>query len=213
MGRPRPLPARSRVPLRRRRPASPRTVGRWAVVAVLSVSLITVVTTSLTRAERERARWGSSAPVLVTSRPVRAGESLDGVVEVRDWPAGLVPEGALTDRDELPAGAVSPTDRGAGEPITTATSGAAEEAGNQPQVAVPTPGVRPDLAIGDRVSLWATYDPALAGGRPTTRRIDDDARVTGVHDDAVVVAVDPGDVDEVVESAALATVTIVSERR
>lgn len=211
MGRPRP-PARSRLPLHRRRPTSARQLGRWAVVACLSSTLAFVVATSLARAERERERWGPTEPVLVTARPVAAGEPLAGAVEVRSWPRGLVPEGALRSPDELTAGAAATVDRAAGEPVTAASGGAGPGAA-LPEVAVPTPGVRPDLEVGDRVTLWATYDPSLAGARPTTRRIGGDARVASLTDDAVVVAVDTEQVREVVEAAALATVTVVSERR
>ncbi|MBX3312796.1 MAG: SAF domain-containing protein [Actinobacteria bacterium] len=213
MGRPRPSPARSRVPLHRRRPASPRSVGRWAVVAVLSISLAAFVAAAVGRAERDRARWGAGEPVLVTTRPVRAGEPLADAVEVRRWPVGLVPDGALSSPAEMPVGATAPDDRAAGEPVTSATVRAASDGVARPEIAVPTPGVRPQLTVGDRVSLWATYEPSLAAGRPTTRRIDDDATVTAVQDDAVVVAVDADEVGEVVEATALATVTVVSERR
>ncbi len=109
-------------------------------------------------------------------------------------------------------GAVVATDRAAIAEATTAAFATGSD-GTRPLVAVPTPGVRPELAVGDPVSLWATYDPSLAAGRPSTARLDTEATVASVSDDAVVVAVEADQVGEVVEATALATVTVVSERR
>lgn len=212
MGRAHPSPARSRVPAHRRFATTPRAFARWAAVVALATLLASIVGSAVADARQARRRWGDTVPVLVTARPVAAGQPLAGAVTVADWPAGLVPADALGSPDALGEGAVAIAPRGAGEPITaTALAPAGDRA--RPLVAVPTTGARPDLATGDRVAVWATYDPSLAAGRRTTSPVTESATVVSVRDDAVVIAVDREDVAAVVEATALATVTVVSERR
>lgn len=212
MGRAHLSPARSRVPLHRRVASSPRALGRWALVVSLALLLAAVVDAALGDARQARRRWGDTVPVLVTTGPVGAGQPLAGAVTVVDWPVGLVPAGALRSPDALTEGALAAAPRAAGEPVTAAALAPVGDRA-RPLVAVPTPGARPDLSPGDRVAVWATYDPSLAGGRPTTSAVTDAAVVVSVREDAVVIAVDPGAVGAVVEATALATVTVVSERR
>jgi len=196
----------------RRIRTAPRTTARWLVVAALAAVLAVLVATAVGRAERARAEWGRRVPVVVTSAAIRPGDPLAGAVTLATWPAALAPDGALTSLDDLPDGATATAARAAGEPLTDAAI-ADPAHDRRPLVAVPTPGVRPELAVGDPVSLWATYDPSLAAGRATTARIDTEATVASLAEGAVVVAVEPERVGEVVEAASLATVTVVSERR
>ncbi|MCB0977936.1 MAG: hypothetical protein KDB02_10805 [Acidimicrobiales bacterium] len=188
------------------------TLARWALVGLLSLLLASTVGAVTTRAERERRRWGTQVPVLVTARAVDNGSPLRGAVRVTHFPEALVPADAFSSEDDLPAGATASGGRSAGEPVTRAGISTATASG-PPRVAVPTPGPRPRLSIGDHVSIWATYDPSLAGTKPATTRIAAGATVVAIGDDDVVVAVSDESVGEVVEAAALATVTVVSERR
>lgn len=212
MGRAHPSPARSRVPLHRRVATSPRALGRWALVVALAVLLASVVDAALGDANEARRRWGDTVPVLVTARPIDPGQHLADAVTVVDWPVGLVPAGTLRSPDDLAEGAVAAAPRAAGEPVTAAALAPSGDRA-RPLVALPTTAARPELSPGDRVAVWATYDPSLAGGRPTTSAVVDGAVVVSVRDDAVVIAVDPAAVGAVVEATALATVTVVSERR
>lgn len=212
MGRPRPISARTRPARTRRATARPRVTIRWLVVAGLAAALALVVSDAVLDAERARDAWGERVPVLVVSAPVRAGEPLADSVEIASWPAGLAPDSALSAAGELPEGALAAVDRASGEPVTPAALDTGPGS-SRPLVAVATPGPRPELAVGDPVSLWATYDPSLAAGRPTTSRLDTEATVASLDDASVVVAVEPERVADVVEATALATVTVVSERR
>lgn len=205
-------PARSRVPLRRR-PMPPRSGLRWSIVAMLTVALVVLTSGVLSRAETARRRWGTTVPVLVTSRPVPAGAPFTGSVEVRSYPRALVPDGALDDPDDIPKGAVATSPHPAGEALTRTAVAPGVQASGGPLVAVATTGARPRLKVGDRVSLWATYDPSLARGRATTSIVTAGATVVVTAADSIVVEVHAEDVRDVVEATALATVTVVSERR
>ena len=191
MGRAPISPRRRRSP-GRRSVRGPRAIAvrRWAVVAALAVVSGLAVGGLVARAERDRARWGERVPVVVAVRPVAEGEPLAAAVRVASWPSGLVPDGAYPWPAALPEGAVATGPLARGAPITEAGTVAAGSRRSRPLVAVPTPGVRPTVRPGDRVSLWATYDPSLAGSQPSTRRVGGDAVVTSVDEGAVVVAVD-----------------------
>lgn len=209
MGRVRsPIP-RSRLPLHRRAVADPAVFRRWLLVVALATLTALLTNRLLTETGRTRERWGRTRPVLVLRHPVAAGDPLAGSVETVRWPVALTPRRAVT---TLPseARAAGPLDRGA--PVTAAAVAPADlgRSGDRRRVAVPVGAARLPLARGDRVDVWATVDPSLTRGRLATRRIADDAIVASAGNRSVVVAVDPREVADVAEAAALATVTLVA---
>lgn len=174
--------------------------------------LASTVTAMTSRAENDRRRWGRMVPVVVTARALPPGAELRGAVRVVQFPAAVAPADAISDIADLPAGSTVRTARSAGEPVTRAWLSSTSTS-DRPLVAVPTPGPRPRLSAGDQVSIWATYDPSLAGTEPTTKKVADHAAVATSSEDAVVVEVDEERLEEVVEATALATITLVSEPR
>lgn len=196
---------RSRVPLHRRLRQDPAAARHWLLVIVLAWLLASLVGQALERADQARARWGRTSAVWVADQPVRAGAPLAGALRHRRWPAALVPPAAI---GEVPAGAraAGPIDAG------TAVTGAMVEAtvAERRTVAIPVDGARLPVHEGDRVDVWATADPAVAAeGTPATHRVASGARVVSSSDAAVVLAVAPGQVAEVAEAAATASVTLV----
>ena len=77
-------------------------------------------------------------------------------------------------------------------------------------MAVATGTARLPLSPGERVDIWATVDPSLAGAELTTKRIAVAALVTSAGPTTVVVAVQPAEVSDVAAAVALATVTLVA---
>lgn len=183
------------------------------MVAVAAVTVGAVVGTTVSRAEQAHAAWGSTVPVVVATRSVRAGDRLAGAVTVTRWPRRLVPTGALQDPRDLPAGARAAGPVADGAPVVAAIVDRGPGADGRPRVAVPSGSVRLPLRPGDRVSVWATVDPSRSDGRGGTRSVTTGAVVVSSTAETTVLAVAPGDVPAVVEAAALATVTLVSERR
>ena len=108
-----------------------------------------------------------------------------------------------------PAGAraAGPIDPGA--PITRSLVDAADDAGRR-RVALPVGSAPLPLDPGDRVDVWATTDPSFADGVLATRRVAAGAVVASADHASVVVAVAPGEVAELAEAAALATLTLVA---
>lgn len=209
MGRVRSSVPRTRLPLHQRALADPAALRRWLLVAVLASTTTVITARVLAGAEAARQQWGQTRSVLVVERRVAAGQALAAAVGETRWPLALIPDGALA---HLPAGAEAVGPLGPGTLITetlVAQPGSAGRTGRR-RVALPTGAARLPLDQGDRVDVWATVDPSLAGGRLTTRRVAVDAVVTSAGSRSVVVAVTAHEAAEVAEAAALATVTIVA---
>lgn len=211
MGRVRPSTVRrrvprSRLPLHRRVLADPAVARRWLVVAVLATLTAGLTARVVGGAEAERRAWGHTRAVLVLDRSVEPGDPLGGAVRTARWPAALVPPGAVA---ALPPGAEAGAAAGPGVPVTPALVADAADPDPRRHLALPLGDASLPVEPGDRVEVWATVDPALAGGRPATRRVADDAEVRSTRGTTVVVAVDPADVAEVAGAAALATVSLV----
>jgi len=211
VGRVRSSVPRSRLPLHRRPFADPASLRRWLLVAALAVTTAAITGHVLSSAEAARRRWGDTRPVLVVGRALQAGDPLAEAVTEARWPTALVAAGTLVRADDLPEGAVASGSATAGSPVTDAlVARRGDDSGDgRRRVALP-PGTAPlPLERGDRVDVWATVDPSLAGGELATRRVASAAVVTSARPDSVVVAIEPDEVAEVAEAAALATVTLV----
>lgn len=197
---------RSRLPLHRRPFADPVAYRRWLVAGALALAVAMATSHLLSTAAAARHRWGDTRTVLVTRHPVKAGDGLTGATEKMQWPIALIPEGTLT---RLPTDARSVGALAGGMPITEAALVRAGGGGrDRKRIAVATNNARLPLRPGDRVDVWATVDPSLAGTDLTTRRIAVAALVTSATPRTVVVAVRAREVPGVAEAVALATVTL-----
>lgn len=195
---------RSRAPLHRRLLLDPRALRRWAVTVAAAVAVTAAVGRTLARAEEVHARWGPTRPVLVTEAAVAAGRPLAGSVRTEEWPVALVADGAL---GAVADGARAGGDLAAGA-LVTETDVVAPGTGGRRRLAVPVGDARLALAPGDQVDVWATFDPSLAGGGPTTRRIADAATVAATDGPVVALEVAPGEVAPLAAALATATVTL-----
>jgi hypothetical protein len=195
------------VPLHRRAQADPAAARSWLAVAALALAAAALVGHAVGGAQRAEQRWGHRRTVLVTTRTVRAGTPLAGAVRPQAWPEGLVPPRALR---AIPPGAWAAADLDPGVALSAAAvRGPGQGRGRRRTVALRAGDAPLPVREGDRVDVWATVDPSLAGDKPATRRIAVGAVVTAASDRTVVVAVEPGEVAQVARAATLATVTLV----
>jgi hypothetical protein len=208
VGRIRASVPRSRLPLHRRPFADPAALRRWLLVAALAAATGLLVSRAMSAATAARERWGDTRTILVASRARAAGEPLAGATRAVRWPAGLVPDGAVT---ALQPGARSTGPVDAGTPITRSLVSTGDGDGDgRRRVALPVGSAPLPVDPGDRVDVWATTDPSVGDGGLETRRLAAGAEVTSADHVAVVVAVDPADVADLAAAAALATVTLVA---
>lgn len=199
-----------RPPRRRSQSVGKRARRRWAAVLILATLVSATVAAALSRAEAERSRWGTTRPVLVTTTEVKAGHPIGRATRIEQWPRTLVPQQALGHQSELPHGAVATIDLPAGMPLSPGQV-SNNQAKKRPSIAFANGDHTLVLNPGDVVSVWATADPSLSGGSPSTHRITKDAIVVTANSDSTVVAVEPKDLADAVAASALATVTLVSE--
>ena len=205
------LPSRPRRSVRPLRPRLPRRALLWYLAAAaLAVTTALVVQGALDRAARAEAAYGATRPVAVVTGAVEAGATVGpSDVEVRTWPAGLVPAGAL---DVAPTGRVAMVDLVVGEPLVAGrvagdgADGAAALLGPGER-ALPVPLAVPGLplGVGDHVDVLAGGAP---GGGPTGDLPVDVVTADVVASDATVVR--PGEEVAVlavgrVDAAAIAT--------
>ncbi|HUF32177.1 MAG TPA: Flp pilus assembly protein CpaB [Acidimicrobiales bacterium] len=203
-------------PTRRRRPTLPRRPGPFWLLAVALAALTAIVAgRGLGVATADLARYGDPGPVLVAVRHVPAGSPLStDDTEVRSLPAALVPDGAVRTRAD---GRVAATDLYPGEVVLSARlapEGLSPVAALLPPgtrgVAVPAGPAALALRTGDVVDVLATFDLTGTGsgdGEPTfpvARR----ALVVDVGDDAVTLAVAPGEAARVAFALTAGTVTL-----
>lgn len=210
MGRIRTRVPRSRLPLHRRLVADPSVLRRYLVVVVLAALTAMLVQRLLAEAERVRHQWGDTRYVMVVSKAIEAGEPLAPATASVRWPVALLPSDPVED---LADGAVAVASLDRGTPLTASlvTSGSATGLDDRQRIAVPIGRAPIPVSKADRVDVWATVDPSLAGGELSTRRVAADAVVVSAGPDAVVVAVEAPEVDDVAEAAALATITLVAK--
>lgn len=168
----------------------------WAVVAVLAGLAAATVQAQLSSVAAERDRRGATRTVLVATEHLEAGDPVAAAPTA--LPVAALPDSAL---DELPDGAVVRQRVAAGEVLTrldvTGRAGPATlaEPGNV-VVALSDPLAR-DVAVGLSVQV-------SADGLVVAR----DARITGVVDDVVFVAVSERDGPGVAAAAQQGTASL-----
>ena len=157
------------------------------------------VSSAVAGAERARAAWGATRPVLVVQHPRRAGDELRaGDVALVERPRATLPGGAL---DRLPDGAVLTAAVVEGEVLVAerlADAHLSAVAARLPTgtraVAIPVEtGSAPPLAVGDHVDLLVALPAEAAGSGPPGFTLADGVLVVAVDEAAVTVAV-PRDV-------------------
>jgi Flp pilus assembly protein CpaB len=174
----------------------------WIAAAALTALTMSVVSRVTASAAAERERWGEHVLVAVALDDVAPGEEIDA--ELRPVPAALVPGGGLRELPDGPAAAWI----GAGEVVLAARvapAGLSAVAALLPSgtrgVAIPI-GLAPlPVEIGDRVDV---HGSALLASN---------ALVVAVGEEAITVAVDRDDADDVAYEAATGTVTLVLSGR
>ena len=210
MGRVHSPVTRHRLPLRQRALLDPRALRRWVLVLIAAVTTATLVAQVVVRAEQTRDRWGGRQTVLVVDRPLVAGEAVTDALRAESWPLAVVPEGSFSRSEAVPIGAVASGPLAPGTPLTDVAVLAPDDAPDRPRLAVPVGLAVLPLSAGDTVEVWATVVGGGPSGRPVTRRVTGGATVVVAEEETVVLAVDDGDIAEVAEAAALATVTLVA---
>ena len=186
----------------RARRAAARSLVRRVAVGLLAVATGLLVTSLVASAEAARDRWGRTRPVVVATRDLSPGDTIEGSdVEVRTLPEAAAGSTALR---EAPTGAVVSQPVVAGEALVgqrlapDGLSGvAALVPAGQRAVAVPLgPMGAPPLAIGDLVDVLAVVPVAADGvadagadtGEPAFP-LAEDAMVVDVGEQSVSVAV------------------------
>jgi hypothetical protein len=154
------LAARARLRLARR-----RSLGRLAATGSVALGAWAGAST-LGAMTDARGAWGTTVPVVVADVALAPGDHAgEATVSVRDWPAALVPPGALRAVPD----AVVRQDVAAGEPLDATDIGpGAGPAGLLPEgwvaVAVPLDAARrPPLATADLVGVVVAGE-RIAGG-------------------------------------------------
>jgi pilus assembly protein CpaB len=152
-----------------------------------------------------------TTPVVVARRDLHAGDviAVDDTA-VREWPAAVVPPGAL---HEAPLGRALRADVAAGEALVAPRVAGAGTHG--PAAALPdgwravavVPGTLPPLAAGAVVDVYAVADPAASGDQPALR-VAAAARVVAVDDGTVTIAVPESLVGRVTAAAATGAVSL-----
>jgi hypothetical protein len=126
----------------------------WLAVAVAAGTAAVSMLTVTNRLDDERARWGTPVDVLVASRDIAPGDTVDGAVSTRSYPAALVPESAAS---RVAVGSIARRHIGAGVIITRADLAAGSAPRSlleQGQVAVAVvEHVRTGVRVGDRVTV------------------------------------------------------------
>jgi Flp pilus assembly protein CpaB len=193
---------RARLRLRR------RPVLWWLAVVGLSLTIGLVLESGLSRAQADARRFGAPTEVAVARVDLAAGATAGpATVELRPWPEGLVPDGAL---NRVPEGLVVSQAILAGEPVVETRLGAEHLVPpGRRALALPTGpgglGVRP----GDRVDLLATFDPLVApAGEDPTVTVAQAATVVSVRARSITVAVTETEAPRVAFALAQATITL-----
>jgi Flp pilus assembly protein CpaB len=186
----------------RARRAAARPLVRRVAVGLLAAATGLVVTSLVASAEAARDRWGRTRPVVVATRDLSPGDTIEvSDVEVRTLPEAAAGSTALR---EAPTGAVVSQPVVAGEALVgqrlapDGLSGvAALVPAGQRAVAVPLgPMGAPPLSIGDLVDVLAVVPVAADGladagadtGEPAFPLVED-AIVVDVSEQSVSVAV------------------------
>ena len=161
----------------------------WAVVAVLAGLAAVTMQGQISSVAAERDRWGATRTVLVATGHHEAGDPV--AAEPMTLPVAALPDTAL---DVLPDGAIVRQRVAAGEVLTqldlTGRSGPATLAEPGTVVVALSDPLARDVAVG--LSVQVSADGLVVAG---------DARITGVVDDVVFVAVSERDGPSVAAAA------------
>jgi Flp pilus assembly protein CpaB len=190
----------------------PRVARVLAVVVALGGAL--AFTSWASGAEAQRRAWGEAQEVVVVVAPVAVGDAIGaGDVELRSFPAAVVPVGAAT---TPPLGQIAIADLHPGEILLLArlapdgTRGAAALVGpGRRAIAVPTGPGAVDVGIGDHVDVLVAFAPTgVDDGDDPALVVAADALVVAVSDDTVTVAVEAFDAPRVAFALANGAVTL-----
>jgi len=186
--------------------------ARRTIALGLALVTATVVARTNSAADSARRSWGETRPVVVARRDLRAGEVVHTVdVVARDWPAAVVPPGALSD---APVGRALRADVVAGEALVAprvagaGTPGAAAVVPDGWRAIAVVPGAVPELAAGAVVDVYAIGDPTADAGEQRSTRVASEARVLAVDDGTVTIAVPEALVARVTSAAATGAVSL-----
>jgi Flp pilus assembly protein CpaB len=196
-----------------------RTAAAWWIVAAAAAGLAGERALDAGRAAAEaRAGWGESVVVAVAVHDLELGDvvasgDVDVIVEPR--PRATVPAGALAD---VPVGRVIVAPVLAGEVLVDRrvapdglTGTAALVPAGHRAVAVPIDAglgaVSPEVGVGDRVDVLATFD-VTDGSEPPTGTVAAGVTVVAVADTSVSVSVPVDDAPRVAFAAARGTVAL-----
>ena len=208
MRRPRPSPLRPLALWRARLRLRRRPVLWWLAVVGLSLSVGLVLESGLSRAQADARRFGEPVRVVVAAVDLAAGAMAGPeTVQLRPWPAALVPAGALT---TVPDGQVVSQAILAGEPVVEARLGADRlvPPGSR-ALALPTGPGALGVRVGDRVDLLATFDPLVApAGEDPTVTVARAATVVAVRARSITVAVTEAETPRVAFALSQATITL-----
>jgi Flp pilus assembly protein CpaB len=206
--RPRPSPLRPLALWRARLRLRRRPVLWWLAVVGLSLSVGLVLESGLSRAQADARRFGEPVPVIVARVDLAAGAMVGPeTVELRPWPASLVPDGAVT---AMPDGQVVSEAILAGEPVVESRLGADRlvPPGSR-ALALPTGPGSLGVRVGDRVDLLATFDPLVApAGEDPTVTVARAATVVAVRARSITVAVTAAETPRVAFALSQATITL-----
>lgn len=200
----------ARSPLGRR--ALARRGGAWALATAVAL----LVTLTVSDAHRTRRSWGTTSPVVVMARTVSSGEELtDADTELRRWPVGLIPPGALRER---PSGQRLAATAHAGEVLveprlarSRVGSAAAVLPDGSAAIAVPLGAAPPPLSTGDRVDVLAMVanDPWAAGGPGTVDAVARGAEVIDLGEGHATIVVTRDEVEPTVAAVLSGNLTLV----
>ncbi len=200
---------RSRMPLHRRLLAARSSVAYWAAVLLLALTTATVVSRVMDRATAAERRLGPVRRVLVARAPLRAGERLTRDNTTRETrPLAQLPDGALADG---PVGASVLGSVARGEILTRARlqTAATDQPNGTAAIAVPLGDTPLSVRPGDRVDVYATYDPALMPrGATATSRVAVRAEVVRAGRTAATVRVTDAEATDLAGAVARATLTV-----
>jgi Flp pilus assembly protein CpaB len=179
----------------------------WALVVSVAAASAGLVIDRATEAEAARRRWGHDRAVAVATVDLPAGRTIGATdVRIERWPLAVGPPDAL---GTVAPGTIVSSAIGAGEPLVPRRLGrpqggpiAAVLAAGRRAVTVPTGDAPPAVEPGDRVDLVAA---GLALDAVVVAR---DAEIVQTTERAVVVAVDPAEVEAVAGALVNGTVVI-----
>lgn len=193
--------SRWRIPLTRRMARHP--LAWWALVVCAALTVGLTSQNLLTEAAQARDGWGEQTTVLVVQSELERGESVAASVAPVVVPMFLSPRDVIID---VPRGAVAAATLTPGEILVQRHLGSLDSAppGELPVdavgVSIPRSPSTPDLSVGDRVDVLATFDPPpgvlrsqvdtfTVASRSTVMQIDDQAvRLALSRDEALQVA-------------------------